>query len=362
MSINLNAGPNTTGYGCVATNILHQLELLGAEPCLFPIGEPDLETQELLLTYNKAFSRQSHYSSKNPGLRIWHQFSMAERYSSKLNAGLTFFELDTLKNNEINHLNSLDILFVASEWAKQVVDNHCSVDCRVVPMGVNTEIFRPQKDRPNGSYKFFTTGKTEYRKGHDVLLEAFESAFGPDCDVELHIKWHNPFLSQTDRDAWTRYYKQSSLANKIFFHETDNQIELAEMIRGCDCGVYPTRAEGFGLGLLEAIACDKHLISTDYSGHVDFCKMANADLVHISEKEKASDGIWFFGDGKWAKWNDQAKSDLIDKMRKAYKERIYGSPNREEVLKKYNWETTTKEICQHLEIDLPKFKEVNQGL
>src|SRR5262249_9751658 len=38
-----------------------------------------------------------------------------------------------------------------------------------------------------------------------------------------------------------------------------------------DCLVYPTRAEGFGLPVAEAMACKVPVIATRYSGLMDFC-------------------------------------------------------------------------------------------
>jgi glycosyltransferase involved in cell wall biosynthesis len=46
-----------------------------------------------------------------------------------------------------------------------------------------------------------------------------------------------------------------------------------------DCFVSLHRAEGFGLGMAEAMACGKAVIATPWSGNVDFTRHDNALLV-----------------------------------------------------------------------------------
>ena len=51
---------------------------------------------------------------------------------------------------------------------------------------------------------------------------------------------------------------------------------------------------------LELMSCGKHVISTAYSGHTQFCNKENCLLIDIEDKEEAVDNKWFFGQGKWA--------------------------------------------------------------
>jgi glycosyltransferase involved in cell wall biosynthesis len=47
--------------------------------------------------------------------------------------------------------------------------------------------------------------------------------------------------------------------------------DIITLYKMCDCFVFPTRAEGFGLPLMEAMLCNKPVITTNYGGHLDFC-------------------------------------------------------------------------------------------
>ena len=64
-----------------------------------------------------------------------------------------------------------------------------------------------------------------------------------------------------------------------------------------DCGVFPARAEGWNLELLEMMSCGKNVIATNYSSHTEFCNSENCMLVETTELEDAHDGKWFRGQG-----------------------------------------------------------------
>lgn len=350
--INLNAGINKTGYGVVATNILMSLDAAQKSPVLWPIGSPEFDSPREADTFKQSIQRQASYNPQSPSLRIWHQFDLAERYSSNQNTALTFFEVDKLSERDVQHINSVDELFVGSTWAKNIVENQCSTKCTVIPLGVDRKIFFPKepKSKKDETYRFFSTGKIEKRKGYDVLVEAFNKAFGKDDNVQLHIKWYNPFLTTSERSDWANLYEDSKLGNKIYFHHTKTQEDVAKIMQACDCGVYPTRAEGFGLGILEAIACGKPVITTNYSAHVDFCKRAKVNLIDMPHREPALDGKWFHGEAQWARWGNKETQELADLMRVKYEYFDNENPNYQKALDWYNWENCTNHICKSLNI------------
>jgi glycosyltransferase involved in cell wall biosynthesis len=64
---------------------------------------------------------------------------------------------------------------------------------------------------------------------------------------------------------------------------------LWSLMASIDCFVSLHRAEGFGLGMAEAMACGKSVIATGWSGNVDFTRADNAMLVDYALVELARD-------------------------------------------------------------------------
>jgi glycosyltransferase involved in cell wall biosynthesis len=115
-----------------------------------------------------------------------------------------------------------------------------------------------------------------------------------------------------------------------------------------DCGVFPSRAEGWNLELLECMSCGKQVITTNYSAHTEFCNQDNSHLVSISEKELAYDGKWFQGQqGFWAKINQEAQDSFIEYMRHVHNNKslnIHGI----ETGKKFTWSNSTEKMVQYV--------------
>ena len=84
-------------------------------------------------------------------------------------------------------------------------------------------------------------------------------------------------------------------------HSRAETQQVYNIMSQVDCGVFPSRGEGWNLELLEMMSAGKHVVATDYSAHTEFCTKENSGLVSISDVEPAFDGKWFFGQGNWAK-------------------------------------------------------------
>ena len=119
-----------------------------------------------------------------------------------------------------------------------------------------------------------------------------------------------------------------------------------------DCGVFPSRAEGWNLELLEMMSLGKHVITTDYSAHTEFCTKENSGLVSIKEKEPAFDNKWFFGQGNWAKISSHEKWDLSMKMMRFILDKK-GTINQAgiDTAKRFSWSNTANIITDILNND-----------
>ena len=120
-----------------------------------------------------------------------------------------------------------------------------------------------------------------------------------------------------------------------------------------DCGLFPSKAEGWNLEALELLACGKHIIITDYSGHTEFCTKENSRLVTIDKKEQAYDGKWFDGkSGEWACIGSDQIDQIIEHMREIHRLKSEGSLGLNEegvkTARHFSWENTAKKIIENV--------------
>ena len=158
---------------------------------------------------------------------------------------------------------------------------------------------------------------------------------------------YNPFLKPEQVQKWIRKYKESPLGDKIFILDpVQTHQELADIMRQCDCGIFPSRGEGWNLELLEMMACGKPVITTNYSAHTEFCNEDNAFLTNIKTLETAHDGIWFHGQGEWAHTSSDNIDNMVEDMRQCYEEKRRINPAGLSTAKEFSWQNSAKKLLK----------------
>ena len=338
---------NSTGYGITSTNIFKSMvNNSNNDIYLFPIGAMSVDDHADKTMLQKVMEKtQKTFDKTAPCLKVWHPHDLALSVGKGKYGALIFFELDKLKPVEVNHINNLDVVFVASKWAKDVlISNGITTKIVIAPLAVDTKIFKDhehEKQLTKDTYKFINIGKWEIRKGHDFLLEAFNEAFAEEDNVELIMVNHNPFLSQQENKIWVDMYKNSKLGSKIIpIGRVPTHLDLAKLIRDVDCGFFPARAEGWNNEILEVMALNKPVITTNYSAHTEYCTKDNAYLIDIDELTIAEDGKFFNGEGKWADLGSNQMEQAVEYLRKVYKENIRTNTEGLKTANQYTWDKT----------------------
>ena len=355
MNINFTAPCNTLGYGYVGFNILKSLYDLGNEIAFWPIGPVEAHpgSHDMI---KECINKQGSYDREAPSFRHYHQFDLAQHVGKGQHIGSTVFELDTLTNREVNHLMSQDKICVPTAWAKRVLEKNkvSGPPIHILHHGIDRNIFNEKVEQgknPNNTTKFINIGKWEVRKGHDVLVEAFNKAFTPKDNVSLMMACHNPFFDEVKNNEWANLYLNSEMgkARKITVlgGRFKSQEDVAALMAYNDCGIFPSRAEGWGLESFEMMSMGKPVILTNYGGHTEYANNDNSMLIDIEELEPAYDGVWFNGNvGLWAAINDNQIDQIIEYMRKVHEHKQCGSLGANlkgiETAKLMSWEAAAK--------------------
>ena len=354
MKLNLITPLNPTSYGYVGSHISENLIKQDVDLAI-SIHPQNSFNPESRFAYLKdsvdRFNSSFHHDA--PSLKIWHQNNLTGFIGRGLSFGWTIFELDQFTAEEIRNLEYPGHLIVCSEWAKNIVLNQTVREketVHVVPLGVDCEIFKPGEETTSETTIFGNFGKWELRKGHDILINAFNSAFEDNDNVQLVMCPHNFFLKPHQTEQWVRKYKDSKLGDKVvIIPRMPDQQSVYNIMRQIDCGVFPSRGEGWNLELLELLAIGKQVIATDYSGHTEFCDRPSCLMINgIDEVEPAVDGVFFNGQGNWAKLNADHVDQLINHMRSVHQQKQNKQllSNKKGVLigQKHSWENVASSL------------------
>lgn len=224
------------------------------------------------------------------------------------------FDLTKIPEFEITNLvQKYREVWVPSEWGRQILlQNFVPFSkIRVMPEGVDPTIYFPSPtihNPSNNRFRLLQIGKFETRKSYAESVAAVNLAFGGLDDVELVVKcdWlmGNQSLTHPSSGALFR----SCRVPTITACGDASDTEMVNLYRSADAFLFPSKGEGWGLPLIEALACGIPCISTCYSGQseylkhidklflpVDF-KLAPMDCLETKQRIPRTDGEW----GLWA--------------------------------------------------------------
>jgi glycosyltransferase involved in cell wall biosynthesis len=150
------------------------------------------------------------------------------------------------------------------------------------PEGPPFDFDRGSRASDSGRFRFLFVGAAVARKGVDILLDAYGRAFSADDPVTLVIKDHGGDVFYQGVRLTERIAALRARPGAPDVHYLDDYLEperLAALYRSCDCGVFPYRAEGFAMPILESMACGTPAIAPRFGACLDFCDDATAFLV-----------------------------------------------------------------------------------
>jgi glycosyltransferase involved in cell wall biosynthesis len=158
------------------------------------------------------------------------------------------------------------VIVAVSEFTAREIREYvdCKVPIVVAPHGVDLERFSPVIGpwpqgllEQNRRYIFFV-GTREPRKGLDVLLEAFSLLAEHDSDIELWIAGQLGW----GKDEFSGLTSVTAGADRIRTLGFVSDEQLSALLANARAVAYPSRGEGFGLPVLEALASGAPVVTS----------------------------------------------------------------------------------------------------
>lgn len=151
---------------------------------------------------------------------------------------------------------------------------------RVLPQGVDVDQFRPADDRmalrgtlalPQAGPLLMFIGSLIRRKGIDLLLAAFERVHAARPDAHLVLIGLNRFDHDPNAAEFLGACRASlNRAAAAHVHELGLRQDVHRLLPAADVFVFPSRREGFGTVMIEAMASGVPCVVADQPGITDF--------------------------------------------------------------------------------------------
>ena len=169
---------------------------------------------------------------------------------------------------------NIDLITVMSEYVRRVLkQSGVKVPIVVVGLGADHILAGPAEpvDLDRGTFDFVHVSSCFPRKAADVLVEAFCREFRAGERVRLIIKtFPNPHntIEEIVRDASARYPGHPPV--EVWQHPL-SPGQMRFVYEHAGCVVAPSRGEGFGLPVAEAMLLGSPVLATAHGGHADIC-------------------------------------------------------------------------------------------
>lgn len=363
MQLNIYSPINKLGYGQHAYGYINAL-LKYYEINHIPIGQIQCEDYEFLNKLKKDFDRNI------PSIMIFHE-NYVNQFIGKPLIAYPVFEGTIIDEYSKKLLSQLDYIFVTSKWAKQVLlNNNIKSDDTifVIREGVdyNKYNIKDSKYIDTGKFTFITVGKHEVRKNTDLIIETFIDEFrDKECALIAHTyniftkkftgidPTKKGFLLTEDND---KYFKFTYGDCDIYFTKPIENKDLSDLYNSANIGIFPSRTEGWNLGLIESLACGLPCIATNITGqseYLDSAAIHDLQGILLIEKnelklEPMHDGVWF-NNGEKGEWYVISPELLRNKISIAYSN--YDKFNKKDIsshiINNFKWEfcaDKTKEV------------------
>ena len=216
-------------------------------------------------------------------LGIWQRFP--EWFGGSFNCAVPFFELAEFPSYWYPHLARYDALLAPTEHIAAAARNLVAIPVRHYALAADVREVKPASRSslgiPEGAFAFVTTWDTDSglnRKNGIGALRAFANAFAHRDDAVLVLKVNGIAKHpELDRELATMPPGKVKMVDQYLSY-----AETLGLYAACDAFVSLHRAEGLGLGPMEAMLLEKPVIATGWSGTMDFMDDTSAALVRYT--------------------------------------------------------------------------------
>lgn len=262
-----------------------------------PVMEPQASSDYRINLFNGR-----HRDPRAPEV-VYGQGDVFFKNSGAYKIGYTMLEVDGLPRDWVVQCNQMNEVWVPSNFnAATFRDSGVRVPIHVMPLGVDPNYFNPhiKATRFSDRFTFLTVFEWGERKSPLEMLQTFVNEFRHD-DVLLVCK-------VTNADPHVNVHEELRKLNvfgarcgiHILYNQNLEDYLLGSLYRAADCFVLPTRGEGWGMPILEAMACGLPTIATNWSAQTDFLNETTGYPIRVKGLVPAIAKCPYYHGFRWA--------------------------------------------------------------
>ena len=242
--------------------------------------------------------------------------------------------------------------------SRTLLDNGVNVPIYTTGIGADHILKAPVDNRSlpefKAGFKLLHISSCFARKGVDCLLSAYASAFNGSDDVSLIIKtFPNPHHNiEQQLEQWRE--KLTNPPHVCLINQDLSDGAIRALYQSADLLVAPSRGEGYGLPMAEAMLHDLPVITTGFGGQTDFCtEHTSWPIDYRFERARSHMGQMA---SVWAEPDQAHLTQLLKEHYSAYQQQSYSQftqarteAARELIQSQHSWDTVALRVDQALQ-------------
>jgi len=249
----------------------------------------------------KALERQGVNIVHNAETELQHLSSHLYSKNCKRSFIMPTHEADNIPASLIDKINEADEVIAVCEHNKKVFkDNGVTKKIHLCNQGIDLDIFKYTEHIRKDTLNFLWVGQTSIRKGWDLVISAFNKAFGNMKDVRLYMKTNGKGQQEI-----------IDINNNIVFDSRNLALaDMLDLYRDNHIFLFPSRGEATGLPCIESMASGMICLAPSIGGMKEFID----DYSAIPLEYDMVDANY----GVKIKVPNVKISDFVDKLRYVY--------------------------------------------
>jgi len=161
------------------------------------------------------------------------------------------------------------LIFTVSEFSKGRIVDWSGINpnkVKIVYNGVSSVFHKDVKPYTPGFPYIFIVGNRKLHKNEDRALRAFAMA---NIDKKIQVLFSGQSSEQLQKTI-----KELNIEDQVKFLGRLSEDELAQTYKGALCLLFPSLYEGFGLPVIEAMACGTPVITSNTTSLIEISKSA----------------------------------------------------------------------------------------
>jgi glycosyltransferase involved in cell wall biosynthesis len=182
--------------------------------------------------------------------------------------------------------------FVVSKYWQKEIRNEYGFDSTVTYNGMDASDFSNLPKRATGNPTVLFVGGLEPRKGLEYLIRAMGRVVDLVPSVRLIVVAKTGFRGT---DQWLTYKRMAEdldILDRIDYSESVDESTLLQFYADCDVLALPSKTEGWGLSLMEAMVCGRPVVASRAGGIPELVRDGvDGILVNPGDVERLAEAI-----------------------------------------------------------------------